>query len=88
MRGKFDALHQELDKGDEATEAPSFGLIKEKVKACLDQSQIAFNKIRMERMCLQEQIDELTKQKLELENKVEALEQGIILILRRLFYCN
>ena len=79
LRGKLDVLHQELDKG-EATGASSFGL---KVKACLDQSQTAFNKVRMERTCLQEQIDELTKQKLELEKKVEALElkQGIIIII-------
>ena len=76
LRGKLDALHQELDR-EEATKVLSLGLIKEKVKACFDQSQIAFNKVRMETTCLQGQINELTKQKLELENKVEALEQGI-----------
>lgn len=78
MRGKLDVLHQELVRA-EATEAPPLDLIKEKVKACFDQTQIAFQKVRMERMCLQGQIEALKKQKLELESKVEALEQGITL---------
>ena len=74
MRKKLGALHQELD-GEEATEAAANGSIKEKLKECVDQSQVAFHRIRMERECFQNQIDKLTKEKLELENKVEALEQ-------------
>ena len=76
MRGALDAFYQELDRED-ATEAPSLGIFKEKVKVCIDQSQSAFHKIRMEKMCLQDQIDELTREKLEQEKKVETLEQGI-----------
>ena len=70
----FGALHQELD-GKEATEAAANSSIKEKLKECVDQSQVAFHRIRMERERFKNQIDELKKEKLELENKVEALEQ-------------
>ena len=80
LRRALDALHQELD-GNAATEATAGGSIKEKLKECVDQSRIAFHTIRMERECFQIQIDELKKEKLELENKVEALEQQGILFL-------
>ena len=87
MRGALDALYQELDRED-ATDAPSRGLIKEKVKVCVDKSQSAFQKIRMERMCFQDQINELTREKLELEKKVETLEQGIYNYSYRSDSCN
>ena len=79
VRGALDALHQELERG-ETIEASSSDIIKEKVKECFDRSQSAFNKIRMETLCYQDQIDKLTKQKLELEREIEILKQGITLL--------
>ena len=78
MRAALNTLCHELDRGEETdSEATSLGIIKEKVKQCADQSQSAFHKIGMEKMNLQCQIDELTRENFELKSKVEALEQGL-----------
>lgn len=73
LKEQLDSLCQDLDK--EVT--VPIQLVKERVKRCFDQSQVAFDKLRLEKQGVRV-IEELTQKRQEIEDVANLEEQGII----------
>ena len=70
MRGQLDSLHQELEMGDKFP----IQLLKEKIKVCSNQCNVAFHKLRKERQNIVDQITVLQVEKKQLEEKLQEGE--------------
>lgn len=73
LKDKLDSIYQELDRDHENGGSTSILIssVKEKVKACLGQSDIALNKLRAEKQDLLDRVDALTKENEEIRKELE-----------------
>lgn len=70
LKTQLDSLYQEAN--EEGLKA-----VKEKVKICCDQLDVAFHKLRVEKQKLWDDNGALTKQKEEIKAQLESKEQEI-----------
>ena len=77
LKDKLDSLYQELDRDHEngGTTSISISLVKEKVKACLGQSDVALHKLRAEKQDLLDRVSAVTKENEEIRKELQL--QGI-----------
>ena len=73
LKHQLNSLYQVLDEGVAISE--SVDSVKERVKACLDQSQVAFDKLRLEKQDFLDRIEKLTQEKQEIKDALETIEQ-------------